>query len=77
MAFNKEAKFSEKNWPEPPKDENGNPIAPPEGFKPPKGFCPPEPPKDENGNPIAPPEGFKPPKPGCCCGEKPAEEESV
>ena len=34
--------------PEPPKDENGNPIAPPEF------------PKDENGNPIAPPNG-KPP----------------
>ena len=31
-----------------PKDENGNPIAPP------------EPPKDENGNPIAPPKGRPP-----------------
>lgn len=46
-----------KTRPEPPKDENGNPIAPPKGFKPPKGFTPP---KDENGNPIAPPNGFKP-----------------
>ena len=56
--------------PEPPKDENGNPIAPPEG-------CP-EPPKDENGNPIAPPEGKKPP---CCMkppkdGEKPEEKDA-
>ena len=77
MAFNKEANFGEQNRPEPPKDENGNPIAPPEGFKPPHGFRPPEPPKDENGNPIAPPEGFKPPKPGCACGEKPAEAEET
>ncbi len=51
--------------PEPPKDENGNPIKPPKGMKPPKGWPPkgerPEPPKDENGNPIKPPEGMKPP----------------
>jgi len=48
--------------PEPPKDENGNPIKPPEGFKPPMGGKPPkEPSKDENGNPIKPPEGMKPP----------------
>ena len=53
-----------KTRPEPPKDENGNPIAPPKGFKPPKDGKFPEPPKDENGNPIAPPKGFKPPKPG-------------
>ena len=39
--------------PEPPKDENGNPIAPPKGMKPPFGMKPPkdgkfpEPPKDE------------------------------
>ncbi len=55
--------------PEPPKDENGNPVQPPEGFRPPMGHRPPEPPKDENCNPIRPPEGMTPP-PGW---EKPAE----
>lgn len=59
-------KDSAKNPPEPPKDANGNPIAPPKGFKPPMdGKCPhppmgkdgrpPEPPMDANGNPIEPP----------------------
>ena len=38
-----------KERPEPPKDENGNPIKP-ENM--------PEPPKDENGNPLKP-EDFK------------------
>ena len=28
--------------PEPPKDENGNPIAPPKGMKPPFGMKPPK-----------------------------------
>ena len=67
--FRKEA-IDGKFPPEPPKDENGNPIAPPDGFKPPfGGKFPGEPPKDEDGNPIAPPESFKqtrgghPPKP--------------
>ncbi|MBO6061833.1 MAG: hypothetical protein J6P98_06955 [Clostridia bacterium] len=51
--------------PKPPKDENGNPVKPPEGMKPPFGRPPmdgkfPEPPKDENGNPVEPPEGMKP-----------------
>ncbi len=46
--------------PEPPKDENGNPMPPPDGQS--GGFSqngeqPPEPPKDENGNPMAPPDG--------------------
>ena len=36
--------------PEPPEDENGNPIAPPEGFRPPfPGGRPPEPTGDESG----------------------------
>ncbi len=49
--------------PEPPKDENGNPLPPPDG----KGMRgqhdadrngnqPPEQPKDENGNPLPPPD---------------------
>ena len=46
---------------QPPKDENGNPIKPPEGFRPSKDGKMPEPPKDENGNPIKPPKGAKPP----------------
>ena len=54
---------------EPPKDENGNPIKPPEGFKPPKDGKRPEPPKDENGNPIKPPKGARPP----FDGKKPTE----
>ena len=52
--------------PEPPKDENGKPLPPPDG----KGMQgqngaghdgsqPPEPPKDENGNPLPPPDGFQ------------------
>ena len=57
--------FLGEQAPEPPKDENGNPIAPPEGCRPPMGFGGhrPEPPKDENGNPIAPPDGAFPGKP--------------
>ena len=45
----------EKKRPEPPKDENGNPLPAPDGHRPPPphdGKRPPEPPKDENGNPI-------------------------
>ena len=41
--------------PEPPKDENGRPLPPPDGKKPPKGDRP-EPPKDENGRPLLPPD---------------------
>ena len=41
------------NRPEPPKDENGNPLPPP-NFNGDSSNRP-EPPKDENGNPIAPP----------------------
>ena len=58
-----EATAEEKpNRPEPPKDENGNPIKPPfpghHGPKPSGNWKDgerPEPPKDENGNPIKPP----------------------
>ena len=52
--------------PEPPKDENGNPLPPPDGqgMQGQKGAehsgnQPPEPPKDENGNPLPPPDGFQ------------------
>ncbi len=48
--------------PEPPKDENGNPLPPPDGKKPPKDGKRPEPPKDENGNPLPPPDGKRPPR---------------
>ena len=52
--------------PEPPKDENGTPLPPPDG----KGMQgqngaghdgsqPLEPPKDENGKPLPPPDGFQ------------------
>ena len=47
--------------PEPSKDENGNPLPPPDcknnqgGHH--DGHTPPEPPKDENGNPLPPPDG--------------------
>ena len=41
------------NRPEPPKDANGNPMAPPNGDNSNR----PEPPKDANGNPMAPPNG--------------------
>ena len=41
------------NRPEPPKDSNGNPIAPPNHYGDKSNR--PEPPKDSNGNPIAPP----------------------
>lgn len=48
--------------PEPPKDENGNPLPPPDGKgrqgqngEDRSGSQPPEPPKDENGNPLPPP----------------------
>ena len=63
--------------PEPPKDENGNPVKPPEGMRPPMGRPPmggnfPEPPKDENGNPVKPPEGMRPP----FAGQKPSEDGS-
>ena len=51
--------------PEPPKDENGRPLPPPKGGRPPKGERP-EPPKDENGRPLPPPKGGRPPK-----GERP------
>lgn len=40
------------NRPEPPKDENGNPMPPPDGDNSNR----PEPPKDENGNPMPPPD---------------------
>ena len=43
---------------EPPKDENGNPLPPPDD-----GNRPPEPPKDENGNSLPPPDGSRPPEP--------------
>ena len=63
---NNEVISEEQTRPEPPKDADGNPIAPPEGFRPPLGGMPPEPPKDADGNPIAPPEGIQPPAcPGC------------
>ena len=42
------------NRPEPPKDENGNPMPPPNDSD--KSNRP-EPPKDENGNPMPPPNG--------------------
>ncbi len=41
--------------PEPLKDENGCPLPPPDGKKPPMGERP-EPPKDENGRPLPPPD---------------------
>ena len=51
--------------PEPPKDENGKTLPPPNGKGMPgqervdhNGNQPPEPPKDENGNPLPPPDGF-------------------
>ena len=56
----------EKKRPEPPKDENGNPLPAPDGHRPPPphgGKRPPEPPKDENGNPLLPPDGHRPPHP--------------
>ncbi|MBR4903819.1 MAG: hypothetical protein IKZ53_04045 [Selenomonadaceae bacterium] len=40
--------------PEPPKDKDGNPIAPPDRNS--DNFNRPEPPKDKDGNPIAPPD---------------------
>ena len=57
-------KFKDGKFPEPPLDENGNPIAPPERppFPPhggPKGKRP-EPPKGEDGKPTAHPFGKKP-----------------
>ena len=51
-----------KNPPEPPKDENGNPMPPPDKNKSDNNKNnsdmknPPEPPKDENGNPMPPPD---------------------
>ncbi len=63
-----ETEYNENNLngqtrPEPPKDENGNPLPPPKGDRPQMhhGQRPPEPPKDENGNPLPPPEGGRPP----------------
>ena len=41
------------NRPEPPKDSNGKPTAPPDGDNSNR----PEPPKDSNGNPMPPPDG--------------------
>ena len=41
------------NRPEPPKDENGNPLPPPDRDG--DNSNRPEPPKDENGNPLPPP----------------------
>ena len=41
--------------PEPPKDENGNPMPPPDRNNG-DNSAPPEPPKDENGNPMPPPD---------------------
>ncbi len=54
-----ENNLNEQTIPDPPKDENGNPLPPPEGGRPPMhhGQRPPEPPKDDNGNPLPPPEG--------------------
>ncbi len=42
------------NRPEPPKDENGNPLPPPDRQDGDSSNRP-EPPKDENGNPLPPP----------------------
>ena len=42
----------DSNRPEPPKDENGNPMPPPGSDDSNR----PEPPKDENGNPLPPPD---------------------
>lgn len=42
------------NPPEPPKDENGNPMPPPDRDG--DNSNRPEPPKDENGNPLPPPD---------------------
>ena len=47
-------KNNDSNRPEPPKDANGNPIAPPNHDG--DSSNRPEPPKDANGNPIAPPD---------------------
>lgn len=38
--------IGEHKRPEPPKDENGNPMRPPEGMRPPFGFKKPEESKD-------------------------------
>ena len=46
-------KSDDKTPPEPPKDANSNPMAPPNGDNSNR----PEPPKDANGNPMAPPNG--------------------
>lgn len=44
------------NRPEPPKDENGNPMPPPDRNSDGDRSNPPEPPKNENGNPMPPPD---------------------
>ena len=48
-------KFDGKNPPEPPKDENGNPMPPPDKQDGDNSNRP-EPPKDKNGNPLPPPD---------------------
>ena len=47
-------KTTRQKPPEPPKDSNGNPMAPPDRNS--DDSNRPEPPKDSNGNPMAPPD---------------------
>lgn len=50
-------KNDKKNPPEPPKDENGKPLPPPDKkFDKNNDKKPPEPPKDKDGKPLPPPE---------------------
>lgn len=51
--FNGARNSDSTNPPEPPKDENGNPLPPPDRNS--DDTNRPEPPKDENGNPLPPP----------------------
>ena len=64
-----ETRKTMKQPPEPPKDANGRPMAPPDGKRPPMGRRP-EAPKDTKGRPVppldgkvAPPDGIRPQRP--------------
>ncbi|MBO4401371.1 MAG: hypothetical protein J5809_05950 [Selenomonadaceae bacterium] len=56
--FNGSRNSDSNTPPEPPKDANGNPMAPPDKNSS-NGNTPPEPPKDANGKPMAPPDERK------------------
>ena len=53
--FGQKQNGDNSNRPEPPKDENGNPLPPPDKQDGDDSNRP-EPPKDENGNPLPPPD---------------------